>query len=651
MAVGKPKHDLIPRSVLFGNPERVGVQMSHDGKWLSWLAPLRGVLNVWVAPSDDLSRARAVTADETRPVIRYFWAYDNEHLLYLQDKAGDENFHLYRVVVATGEVTNLTPIDGARVEVQALSEKHPRTIVVGINQRDPALFDVFAIDLTTGERTLIAENDQGFVGWLFDHELRLRFAQKMDETGAVLTMVQNQGSWEEFDKVGSADVLTTAILGFDAPSTSYYALDSRGRNTAALYRVEARSKEKTLLFEHEKVDVGELIVHPADHTVRAVGVNYDRPRWAVLDESIRGDLDTLTQLGGGRPSIASATLDDQFWVVAFENDVGSTKYFRWDRKRQKAEFLFNAQPALDAQPLVPMEPVAITTRDGLDMMSYLSLPRGVALNADGKSPVTVPMVLLVHGGPWARDAWGFDPLHQMLANRGYAVLSPNFRGSTGFGKNFTNAGDKQWGKSMHEDLLDAVEWAVSSGITRKEQVCIMGGSYGGYATLAALTLTPDALACGVDIVGPSSLVTLLETIPPYWAPMIEMFHQRVGDPTTSEGKQALLAVSPLTHADKIKKPLLIGQGANDPRVKKSESDQIVAAMTAKKIPVSYALFPDEGHGFARPENNIAFYALAEAFLSVHLGGHFEPITEAEVRASSMIVAAGREWLPGLPPAQ
>jgi dipeptidyl aminopeptidase/acylaminoacyl peptidase len=648
VAQGNPKDDLIPRSVLFGNPERASVQISKDGKWVSWLAPSDGVLNVWVAPADDLTKAKPVTADKTRPVFRYFWAYDSKHLLYLQDKAGDENFHLHRVVAETGEVKDLTPIDGARVEVQALSEKKPSTVVVGINDRDPSIFDAYAIDLGTGEKKLLAQNDQQFVGWIFDNDLNLRFAQKMDETGAMLTMVKDKKGWKEFDKVGSEDMLTTSILGFDKKGTSYYAFDSRGRDTAALYKVDAKSKKKKVLYEDKKVDIGGLIVHPTEHTVQAVNINYDKPRWVVLDKKIKKDLDALTKIGGSAPGITSRTLDDKVWIVAFDTDAGSPKYYRWDRAKQKETFLFSVQPALDEQPLVPMHPVVIKTRDDLDMVSYLTLPKDADANADGKADAPVPMVLLVHGGPWGRDQWGFDPLHQLLANRGYAVLSPNFRGSTGFGKGFTNAGDKQWGKKMHDDLLDSVAWAVSNGVTSKEKVCIMGGSYGGYATLAGLTLTPDEFACGVDIVGPSSIVTLLETIPPYWQPMIKLFHNRVGDPTTPEGKAALLEVSPLTHAAKITRPLLIGQGANDPRVKKSESDQIVAAMKAKNIPVSYVVFPDEGHGFARPENNLAFFAVTEAFLSVHLGGYYQPIKDAELSASSMVVEAGKQWLPGLP---
>jgi dipeptidyl aminopeptidase/acylaminoacyl peptidase len=310
--------------------------------------------------------------------------------------------------------------------------------------------------------------------------------------------------------------------------------------------------------------------------------------------------------------------------------------------------LFSTRPELEEAPLARMHPVVIKSRDGLDLVSYLTLPNAQDADGDGKADKPGPMVLMVHGGPWARDSWGFNPLHQLLANRGYAVLSVNFRSSTGFGKAFGNAGNRQWGKAAHDDLLDAVSWAVAGGVADKDKVCILGGSYGGYATLVGLTMTPDVFACGVDIVGPSSIITLIESIPPYWAPMMALFKDRVGDWTTPEGKKALLEVSPISHVANIKRPLLIGQGANDPRVKQAESDQIVAAMRERRIPVTYVLFPDEGHGFARPENNQAFWAVAEAFLSAHLGGLYQPVTKEDLASSTIQVPAGRNGIPGFP---
>jgi dipeptidyl aminopeptidase/acylaminoacyl peptidase len=637
---------LIPRAVLFGNPERANVQISPDGAHLAWLAPRDGVLNVWVAPTDDLGGARPVTADATRPVMQYLWAHDGRRLLYLQDKGGDENFHVFAVDLASGAVDDLLPIDGARVSIQATSPARPATIVVAINDRDPQLFDLWQLDLDTGDKTLLLRNQGGWVGFAIDHQLRVRYVEQMTPDGSRVLLARDDAAgegaaaWREYDRVGPEDALTSGIITFDETGTSFYSYDSRGRETGALFKVEAASRAKTLLFADERSDLGTVLLHPTEHRVQAVKVNYDRPRWVVIDEQVAPDLAALSALEDGFPHIASRTLDDRTWMVAFESDHRSPRYYRWDRDTRQGRFLFSARPALDDQPLVPMTPVVIAARDGLSLVSYLTRPPAA------RGPV--PMVLLVHGGPWARDEWGWDPLHQLFANRGYAVLSVNFRASTGFGKTFLNAGNKQWGKTMHDDLLDAVAWAIAEEVAVPDRICVMGASYGGYATLAGLALSPDVFACGVDIVGPSNLITLLETIPPYWVPVLALFHDRMGDPGTPEGKQALIDASPLTHADKIRRPLLIAQGANDPRVKKSESDQIVAALQAKDIPVGYILFPDEGHGFARPENNLSFLAVTEAFLSVHLGGAYQPITEAELSASSMQIIVGHAWLPGLP---
>jgi dipeptidyl aminopeptidase/acylaminoacyl peptidase len=652
VAKGNPRDDLIPRAVLFGNPERAGVQLSPDGKYISWLAPSNGVLNVFVAPSNALDQAKVITQEKTRPVPGYYWTFDGKHLLYQQDTAGDENFHVYRVDVVTGETKDLTPYEGARARVLGLSPTRSKVVAVAINDRDKKAFDVYRVDLTSGERTLLVQNDQGFAGFQLDNNLDVRVGEKSEADGSIAWMAHDPKNkktpWKELRRVAPEDTATTSIYSFDKKGTTLYLSDSADRDTGALYALDLKSGKRKLIFEDTKADVGGVIIHPTQFTLQAVRVTWDKPRWVALDKKIQKDLDGIAKLAEGTPNIASRTLDDKTWIVAFNSDRASRRYFRWDHTKQKGELLFSEQPALDEQPLVAMTPVVIKSRDGLDMVSYLSLPRDADANGDGKADKPVPTILWVHGGPNGRDMWGFNRIHQLLANRGYAVLSVNFRGSTGFGKKFVNAGDRQWGRLMHDDLLDAVEWAVSSGTAPKDRICIGGGSYGGYATLAGLTLSPDTFACGVDIVGPSNIVTLLESIPPYWAPMIAEMKKRVGDFEGDEGKKALLEVSPLSHADKIKKPLLIGQGANDPRVPKKQADEIVAAMQAKKIPVSYVVFPDEGHGFARPENNIAFFAVTEAFLSVHLGGSYQPITDAELKASSMTIEAGKQWLPGLP---
>ncbi len=646
-AVGKPRTDLIPRSLLFGNPERVAVRLSPDGKQLSWMAPKNGVMNIWVAPIDKLDQAKAVTDEKTRPIPSYSWAFTGKHLLYQQDVGGDENFHVFKVDLSDGKTVELTPSKGARAEIAGLDHKSPNKIWISINDRDPAVFDLHEYDLTTGKRTLVMQNDDGYLGFTLDNANQVRLANKKNPDGSTQLMIREGKAWKAFDTIPFEDAETTGILGFTPDNKSVYATESRGRDTAALVEMSLATRKQKVLGEHPKADVGNAIVHPTKHTIQAVAFDPGRVTWKILDKSIEKDLAALAKLDDGADvNITSRTLDDKKWIVATSSDRKAS-YYLWDRAAQKATFLFSPAPKLYEQPLSRMSTVTIPARDGLELVSYLTLPKSADPDGDGKANSPVPMVLFVHGGPWARDDWGFNPVHQQLANRGYAVLSVNYRGSTGFGKKFLNAANLQWGKTMHDDLIDAVAWSVKQGISPKDKICIAGGSYGGYATLAGLTMTPDVFACGVDIVGPSNLMTLLASIPPYWAPFLAVFHTRMGNPTTDEGKALLLQASPLTHTAKISRPLLIGQGANDPRVKQAESEQIVTAMKKHNLPVTYVLFPDEGHGFHRPENNIAFFAVMEAFLSAHLGGFYQPITTEELKASTMQIKDGKQGIPGL----
>ncbi|MFO0744515.1 MAG: S9 family peptidase [Myxococcota bacterium] len=648
-AVGHPSNDLIPRKTFFGNPERTNVTMSPDGKFLAWLAPSDGVLNLWVAPRKDLTQAKAVTADHTRPVRTYRWAFDGTHVLYMQDAGGDENFHLHRVDVVAGGDVDLTPLEKTRAELFAASSKKPGVVLVGLNDRDPKYHDVYSIDLASGARTKVLENTK-YAGFVIDEDLNVRLAVEMKDDGSSLVsdLAPAKGKKPFLLEIPPEDSLTTDPSGFDASGKTLHLIDSRKRDTGALFEVDMATGKARLAAEDPHADVAELLMHPTKATVQAVRFDYDKPRWQVLDKSLQGDFDALAKVAPGAFSVVSRTLDDRTWVVVFRSDVQPAAYYTWERRAKKATFLFSARPELDKLKLAHMNPVVIKSRDGLDLVSYLTLPLAADPDGDGKANSPGPLVLLVHGGPWARDGWSYSGLVQMLANRGYAVLQVNYRGSTGFGKSFVNAGNLQWGKKMHDDLLDAVNWAVLQQIAPRDQIAIMGGSYGGYATLAGLTLTPDVFACGVDIVGPSNLLTLLATIPPYWAPAIAQFRTRMGDWQTEDGKAALTAVSPLTHVAAIKRPLLIGQGANDPRVNKAESDQIVSAMKARGIPVSYVLFPDEGHGFARPENSLAFFAVAESFLSAHLGGTYQPMTKDDFAGSSIQVLEGKSQIPGLP---
>jgi dipeptidyl aminopeptidase/acylaminoacyl peptidase len=650
VATGHPSNDLIPRKLFFDNPERTNVQLSPDGKHVSWLAAKEGVLNVWVAPVDKLDDARAVTSDNARPVRIYTWTFDGRHLVYLQDKGGNENFHLWRVdVVGGGEAVDLTPMENVRAELIGLSPRHKGTLLVGLNDRDPKWHDVYEIDLASGQRKKIFENPK-YGAFVADHDLRLKIAvESRPDGGNVYTELNAPKGRKPFTAaVPGDDALTTNAEALDRRGSMLYFVDSRGRDTGALFAVDLVTGNKKLLAEDPRSDAGTLVIHPTDFTPQAVSFNYQKQEWRVLDPRVAGDFEALAKVAPGQFDIPSRTLDDQSWMVRFTSDVQPAAYYRWDRKAQKATFLFSARPALEKLRLAHSTPEVIRSRDGLDLVAYLSLPVAADPGGTGKPSSPGPAVLLVHGGPWSRDNWGYSSTVQLLANRGYAVLQVEYRGSTGFGKKFVNAGNLQWGKKMHQDLLDGVEWLVANGIAPRERIAIMGGSYGGYATLAGMTLTPDVFACGVDIVGPSNLLTLVKTIPPYWEPIVAMFKARMGDWDTEAGRQAMTEVSPLTHAAAIQRPLLIGQGANDPRVNVRESDQIVKAMQEKGIPVSYIVFPDEGHGFARPENNMAFYATAEAFLSEHLGGAYQPMVADDFKGSSLKISAGRDGIPGLP---
>jgi dipeptidyl aminopeptidase/acylaminoacyl peptidase len=661
---------LIPRRLIFGNPDRAGVQVSPDGKHVSFLAPRDGVMNVYVAPADDPASAKPVTNDHTRGITRYFWAFDSKHVLYAQDQGGNENWNVFSVAVdAPDRAKNLTPNDKVAAQVAAVSERHPESVLIGINDRDPRFHDLYRVDIATGEKTLLAQNPgqiegNTVSGFMADDDYNVRFAAASTPDGgnALYEPAGTQGGappaqWKLFEKIGADDTMTTSPEGFDKTGRVLYLADSRGRDTAALYAVDLRTKQKKLLAEDPRADVGQVLVHPTEKNVQAVAFNYERQHWKVLDKSIQADFDALRKVADGEINVASRTLDDKTWIVAFLMDDGPVRYYRYDRPSKKATFLFTNRKALEGQPLAKMYPVVIKSRDGLNLVSYLTLPKGSVTAASGGSRADkqdqtprpahpLPMVLLVHGGPWGRDEWGLNGIHQWLANRGYAVLSVNFRGSTGFGKTFVNAGDKEWAGKMHDDLIDAVNWAVKNGVADKDKVAIMGGSYGGYATLVGLTFTPDTFACGVDIVGPSRIVTLFETIPPYWVAGLNMFKRRVGDHTTAEGRKFLDSRSPLMYADRIKKPLLIGQGANDPRVKQAQADTIVNTMKQKNLPVVYVLYKDEGHGFVRPENRLSFNAVAEQFLAEHLGGRAEPIGD-DFKGSSIAVPEGAQYVKGV----
>jgi dipeptidyl aminopeptidase/acylaminoacyl peptidase len=644
MAVDAP---LIPREVLFGNPVKAAGQISPDGKWLSWMAPHNGTMNVFVAPASDPSGARRLTNITDRPPAGYFWAPDSKSVMYIRDKGGDENFLLYGVNVATGAETTLTPFEKTRVNIIGASTIHKDKLLVGLNNRDPRYHDVHLLDLNTGKITLVMKNDS-YAGFLADNNLKLRMATRPNEQGGTdfFPIVDGKVAAKPIESTTLDDALTTRPAGFTTDGKTLYWLDSRGRDTAALYAQDVATGRRTLIAESARADLGGTLRDPITGEVKAYSVNYLKNEWTALDPEVKASFDVLESRLEGEWGVQSSTNDGNTWIVWNDPVTGPSSAYVFDRKSNTLTPFYVSRPDLVGAPLQPMHAREIRARDGLTLTSYLTLPPGSDSDGDGVPERPVPLVMNVHGGPWARDGYGYNGTHQWLANRGYAVMSVNFRGSTGFGKKFISAGDKMWRTTMQYDLHDALDWAVRQGITTADKAAIMGGSYGGYAVLANLAFYPDKFACGVDIVGPSNLETLLKTIPPYWVPIVRQFHDRMGNPTTPEGLAALKEMSPLYAADKIRKPLLIGQGANDPRVNQAESDQIVAAMQKANIPVTYVLFPDEGHGFAKPNNRIAFNAVTENFLAPCLGGRAEPIGDALAKSTAKIVT-GAEHVKGL----
>jgi dipeptidyl aminopeptidase/acylaminoacyl peptidase len=636
---------VIPRSALFGNPEKAQGRVSPDGKHISFIAPRDGVLNVWLAERGKLDAAKPLTNDRKRGIRQHQWAYDGRHVLYQQDEGGDENFHVYAVDIVSGQERDLTPIKGVRAELVDLSWKKPGIAAIGLNDRDPEWHDLYEVEIATGKRTLIEKNTDGVASYLLDLDLQPKLATKNDAEGSeVFRRVDKQ--WVSLLKIGQADSLTSAPIAIEADGKTALLQTSVGRDKSALERVELATGKTTVLGASERADVEDVWLDPKTAAPQAFTFNYVKPEIQVLDASVKKDVEFLKGKLGDGFTLTNRTLDDSLWTVVTDDPRAPATAYLYDRKAGSVTKLFEQRPALAKSPLVPMHPLELKARDGLTLVSYLSLPPGSDSNNDGRPDKPVPLVLNVHGGPWGRDSFGFDNEHQWLANRGYAVLSVNFRSSTGFGKGFVNAGNREWGKKMHDDLLDAVQWAVQEKVTTADKVAIYGGSYGGYAVLAGLTFTPDVFACGVDIVGPSNLETLLGSIPPYWKAFYEELAMRVGDPRTPEGKKMMAERSPLHQAAAIKKPLLIAQGANDPRVKQAEADQIVKAMKDKNLPVTYVLYPDEGHGFARPANRTSFYAIAESFLSQCLGGRYEPVG-SDFQGANLQVLEGKQFVPGL----
>jgi dipeptidyl aminopeptidase/acylaminoacyl peptidase len=637
---------LIPRATLFGNPSRFQARLSPDGAWLTWLAPLEGVLNLWLAPVGDVAAAEPLTRRKGRPIAWQDWSWDGRHILFMHDENGEENWRISTVDRVSGVVRDLTPPAGVSAQLFLESPDRTGILLVGLNDRDRKWHDVWSIDLATAERRLVLENTGEFWSFNFDWQLNPRLGRKAASHGGGSRLYRLTGAkGEPWLDIPHADEMTTWPLRFNHAGDAFTMMSSLGRDRAALVSVDAASGAETVVAEHAEVDIGAWqIWNPVTFEVDAIGANHLRQEWIALTPAIADDLQFLkTNLGIAEFFVDSQSADNRRWIVTAYSAERPVTYFLYDRNRVAISELFSERPDLAGYRLAPMQAHIIKSRDGLDLVSYLTLP---ADEPAERPAVPLPMVLVVHGGPWGRDIYGYRPDHQWLANRGYAVLSVNYRASTGFGKDFVNAGVREHAGKMHDDLIDAVEWAVREGIARRDKVAITGASYGGYATLVGLTFTPDVFYCGVSIVGISNLITLLENMPPYWAGFAEFMFASFADVRTEEGRAWLRSRSPLYKVDQICSPLLIAHGRNDVRCKLQESDQIVAAMRERGLPVTYVVYPDEGHGFLRPEGRTSFNAISEAFLAAHLGGRCEPFGH-DLTGSSLEVREGIGGIAGL----
>ncbi|MES1200272.1 MAG: alpha/beta fold hydrolase [Pseudomonadota bacterium] len=645
---------LIARADLFGDPVRQKAQLSPRGDLIAFLAPKDGTLNVWVMPANSPEQARAITDDHTRGIHRFAWAEDDATILYLEDEQSDENWRLYAAPVAGGAPPRALTPAGARADILGLSPHDPTGVVVKLNVRDPAWPDVVRIDIASGQRQLLVRNTntpaaRGFADFVVDMDNDVRLGLRSLADGSIDVMSRSGGGWTKLFNIPFEDSESSYPIGFEQSGKTFLMLDSTGRDRAALVRVDAATGAKTVLGESQRADVVDAWLNPTTNAPEAFAADYLRREWRSLDPAAQADLDFLDAQLEGEPTVVSRSLDDKRWIVVEDGPTTPTRSYLYDRSdlaNRRLTLLFRQRPALERTPLQPMIPTEIEARDGLTLVSYLTLPPGSDANGDSRPDHPVPLVLVPHGGPWYRDSYGFNALHQWLANRGYAVLSVNFRGSSGLGKAFLNAGNGEWGGKMQEDLLDAVQWAVEQGIAQPNHIAIMGGSYGGYAALEGLTATPQQFACGVSFAGMTNLSTMLDSIPPYWTTWRDELYLRVGDPRTVDGARQLHDHSPLFRANQIRRPLLLAIGGRDRFTSRTETDQMAAAARARAHGLIYLVYPEEGHGLARPENRLSFFAVTEQFLSSCLGGRAEPVGAA-LQGAGLQAIDGADVVPGL----
>lgn len=604
---------IIPLEDFFKNPEKTGYQISPDGLYYSYLSPWEARKNIFVE-NIETHEVKRISSQTDRDIAGYFWA-NNEQLVYMRDDGGDENWYLVVTDINTGEERALTKEKGVRTQIIDDLEDIPNEMIIGLNKRNPQVFDAYRLDLTTGKMTMIAENPGNITGWMTDHDGKLRVAITTDGTNTSLL-------YRETEKAPFKTVITTNFKESIAPefftfdNKNIYATSNIGRDKAAAIVFDVNTgKEIEQLYVNEHNDVNGLSYSRKDKKLLSVSYTDWKSQRHFFDEETKAMFERLQkEFADHEIAITSRTKAEDKFIVRTYSDKALGDYYLYDKTADVITHLANVSPWIDATQMASMKPVEYKSRDGLTIHGYLTLPKGL------EEAKNIPVVLNVHGGPWARDVWGFDPEVQFLANRGYAVLQMNFRGSTSYGRQFWEASFDQWGLKMQEDVADGAQWLIDQGIADPKRIAIYGGSYGGYATLMGLVKDPQLYACGVDYVGVSSLFTFMNSIPPYWKPYLDMMHEMVGDPTNPEDSARMISTSPVLNADKIVAPLFVAQGANDPRVVKSESDQMVEAMKARGVTVEYMVKDNEGHGFHNEENRFDFYRAMEGFLAQHIGG-------------------------------
>ena len=623
--------EIIPVASFFDNPEIAGAQISPDGKWLSTVKAFQGVLNVFVRNLETDEEVQ-LTASTHRPITNYFWAADASKVLYLQDQGGNENFHVFSVPVDGTELPgarDLTPFEGVRAQVFAVPEETPERVLVALNQRNPQLFDAYWLNVDTGQLEIVAQNPGRHLAYLLDHEQKVRVAVGQNTGGGtdIFARDTEDAEWRELASYPATENVNPIRFHKDNQRI-YVSSDHGDTDLQQLVLMDITTGEIEVVESDPEgeVDFGGPVFSTVTDELIATVYNADTTRIYFKDRGWERDFRRIRELHAGFPNISGGTADERKLIVAFNDPRDPGVTFLYDRDEREGEFLFRPRPWLEGAGLAGMRPVSYAARDGLTIHGYLTTPVGIAAE-------NLPLVLVVHGGPWARDSWGYQPEVQLLANRGYAVLQINYRGSTGYGKAFLNAAVKEWAGAMHDDLVDGVRWATDQGIADPDRVGIYGGSYGGYATLVGLTFTPEVFACGLDYVGPSSLVTLIEAFPPYWRPFLEgTFYRHVGDPANMDDVEDMQARSPLNRVDQIEDPIMIVQGANDPRVTKQESDQMAVALRDRGIPVTYLLAENEGHGFANADNRMALYRSMEVFFGECLGGRVDPSVDPAIQS-------------------